>query len=73
MWWKAIVNWLRDRVDVDVDLDIDEGKVAVAVTLKVGELTVFTEHFEWPLPSAGQPRKLLGGTAKRSRVLPRAA
>ena len=73
MWWKAIAKWLRDRVDVDVDLDIEDGMVEVAVTLKVGELTVFTEHFEWPLPSAGTRRKLVGKNARRKRVLPKAA
>lgn len=56
-----------------MDLDIEDGKVEVAVTLKVGEFTVFTEHFEWPLPSAGPRRKLVGKNARRKRVLPKAA
>ena len=72
MWWKTVVSWLRDRVDVDVDLDLEDGTVEAAVTLKVGELVVFTEHFAWPLPERGARRRLAGKAARRKRVLPKA-
>lgn len=73
MWWKTVVSWLRDRIDVDVDLDIEDGQVEVAVSLTVGQVPVFTEHFSWPLPKLGGRQKLAGKTARRKRVLPKAA
>ena len=73
MWWKTVVSWLRDRIDVDVDLDIEDGEVAVAVSLTVGHVPVCTEHFSWPLPKLGGRQKLAGKTARRKRVLPKAA
>ncbi len=73
MWWKTVGSWLRDRIDVDVDLDIEDGQVEVAVSLTVGQVPVFTEHFSWHLPKLGGRQKLAGKTARRKRVLPKAA
>ena len=77
MWWKTVARWIRNRVDVDVDLDIEDGKVAVELTLKLGQVTVFTERFEWPIPTGRDPvtapKKLRGKAARRKRVVPAAA
>lgn len=74
MWWKAIARWIRNRVDVDVDLDIEDGAVAVELTLKLGQVTVFTERFEWPIPGGpDKPKKLRSKAARRKRVVPNAA
>jgi hypothetical protein len=70
MWWKTVVRWLRDRIDVDVDVDLEDGQVQVAVTLAVGEVQVLTEHFAWTLPEPGTGRKLVGRKARRRRVVP---
>ena len=72
MWWKTVIRWLRDRLDLDVDLDVGGGKVAVTVTVKAGEMTVLTERFEWPLPALGETVKLVGTAARRRRMLPEA-
>lgn len=70
MWWKTVVRWLRDRIDVDVDVDLEDGQVQVAVTVAVGEVTVLTEHFAWTVPEPGSGRKLRGRKARRRRVVP---
>lgn len=70
MWWKTVVRWLRDRIDVDVDVDLEDGQVQVAVTVAVGEVTVLTEHFAWTVPEPGGGRKLTGRKARRRRVVP---
>lgn len=72
MWWKTVVRWLRDRIDVDVDVDLEDGQVQVAVTLAVGEVQVLTEHFAWTLPEPRAGRKLVGRKARRRRVVPTA-
>lgn len=67
MWWKTVLKWVRDRVDVDVDLD---GRtVAVAVTVKFSEAVLLSERFEWPLPPTGRPAKLAGKAARRRSLL----
>lgn len=72
--WKALFDVIRNKVDIDVDLDIDEGKVTVRVTLKFGNVTLFTDEFEWAVPRTGDGRrKLRSPLARRKRVLPQAA
>lgn len=69
MWWKTVLNWLRDRVDVDVDLDIEGDAVAVSVTVRFNEAVVLSERFEWPLPSLDRPARLAGKAARRRSLL----
>lgn len=68
MWWKTVLNWVRDRVDVDVDLDLDGRTVAVSVTVRFNEAVVFAERFEWTLPATAQAVKLTGKLARRSPI-----
>lgn len=69
MWWKTILNWLRDRVDVDVDLDLDGDSVAVCVTVRFNEAVLLSERFEWSLPTRDRPARLLGKAARRRSLL----
>jgi hypothetical protein len=73
VWWKTVVKWLRNKVDVDVDLDVEGGAIAVELTLKLGGVTMFTERFEWPIPEPNKAKKLRGANARRKRVVPEAA
>ena len=68
MWWKTVLNWVRERVDVDVDLDLDGHTVAVSVTVSFNEAVVLAERFEWTLPSTTEPVKLAGKAARRSKL-----
>lgn len=70
MWWKTVLKWVRDRVDVDVDLDLDGRTVAVAATVKFNEAVLLSERFEWPLPTPGRPAKLASKAARRRSLLP---
>ena len=69
MWWKAIVNWLRERVDVEVDLDIDDDVVQLTVNVLFNETVLLAERFEWELPLPGMPVRLDGLAARRRSVL----
>ena len=66
--WKTIAKWLRDRIDLNVDLDVQGGQVAVAVTVKLGDLTVLSERFTWTVPKPGSPVRLAGSIARRERL-----
>lgn len=66
-----MLNWVRDRVDVDVDLDLDGRTVAVSVTVRFNEAVVLAERFECTLPSTGEPMKLAGKVARRSKLAAR--
>ncbi len=72
MWWKTVVRWLRDRIDVDVDVDLEDGQVQVAVTVAVGEVTVLPERLAWRVPELGAGGTLRGRKARRRRAVPKA-
>jgi hypothetical protein len=71
--WKALVEWVRDRVVVDVDVDLDGKLVSVSVRARFADTTVIAERFDWTLPIVGQKATLNTGTARRRSVLPEGA
>jgi len=69
MWWKLVVTWLKEKVDLDVDLDLGDGIIAVSVTVSVGEAVVLAERFEWDLPTEKTAsKKLLAKAATRVKL-----
>ncbi len=73
--FKLALSWLRSALDIDADLAIDDGAVVVEVTLKLNGTVLYTDRFEWTLPSAegSQPRRLSGLRARRRRLMPEGA
>jgi hypothetical protein len=69
MWWKAVLKWLRERIDIEVELDFDDPLVQVTVTVLFIEAAVIAERFEWTLPLPGMPARLDGLAARRTSVL----
>jgi len=69
MWWKTVLKWIRDRVDVDVDLDFDGDAVAVSVTVRFNEAVLLSERFEWSVPAKDRPARLAGKAARRRSLL----
>lgn len=66
MVWKRLLRWFRSTVDLDVDFDDNSGKMQVALSIRLGRMTVLTDYFEWEV---GWSRKLTGATATRRLVL----
>ena len=71
MWWKSVVRWVRERVDLDVDVDLDGKQVGltVTVTVRFGDAVLLHERFDWPLPEVGKAAKLAGKAARRRSLL----
>ncbi len=69
MWWKSVVRWVRERVDLDVDVDLDGKQVALTVTVRFGDALLLHERFDWPLPEVGKAAKLAGKAARRRSLL----
>ena len=70
MWWKTVLRWLRERIDLEVELDFDDPLVQVTVTVLFNGAPVIAERFDWSLPLPGLPARLDGLAARRTSVLP---
>ncbi len=67
---ERALNWLRKV------MDLDAGVVAVEVTLKFHDIVLYTDRFEWTLPTSETPAKiprLSGLRARRRRLMPQEA